>query len=1122
MRKLLASLVLLQLCLAVPAGRAAGDPPLMLRFPSISRTQIVFNYGGDLWIVGRNGGEARQLTSGVGTETVPHFSPDGSMVAFTGEYDGNPDVYVIPASGGVPRRLTFHPAQEVVRGWTPDGRGVLFSSDGNSFRHLESQLYTVPVSGGFPTQLPLPIAEEASFSPDAQHLAYVPHMQWQEAWKRYRGGQTTPIWIADLKDSSILKVPRNGSNDHYPMWVGGTVYFLSDRDGPVSLYAYDVKSGQVALALACDGFDFKTAQATSDAIIIEQFGALKLFDLATHQAHAVPVRVSADIAAVRPHYIKVEPPAVQSFSLSPTGVRAVFEAWGEIFTVPTDKGDIRNITRSPAVADRNPAWSPDGKWIAYFSDASGEYQLTIRDQAGLAPPRHISLSEAPSFFYDPVWSPDSKKIAYADKHLGLWYVDLETHARARIDEDYYGGFERPNFSQGWSPDSRWITYAKQLPSGQHAVFVYSLEKGKAFPVTDGMSDARFPAFDAGGKYLYFTASTDVALTAQALDMSSEAHPVSRSVYIVVLSKDDPSPLAPESDEEKGGAPTGSALLAGSEPRFLTGSRTGEHARSGGEPVSVRIDVQDIDQRILSLPIPPRNYLSLKNGKPGVLLLGEGPMVLREQGQGDNLQVLDRFDLATRKVEKLLEGVNDFALSFDGGRVLYRQAKQWLTSATDEPPPAPGAPPRPGIGALKLEDWQVYIEPRPMWQQIYDETWRIERDFFYDPHYHGLDLTKAKQKYEPYVAGIASRDELTYLFTEALGQLSVGHLFVGGGERPEVKKVKVGLLGADYALENGRYRITRVYGGESWNPSLRSPLIQPGVNAKAGEYLLAVNSRELRSTDNVYAFFEGLAGKAAVLRVGPNADGAGAREVTVVPVESEEGLRHYAWIEGNRRTVEQATGGKVAYVYVPNTAHEGFTSFNRYFFSQVGKQGAIIDERFNEGGQLADYIIDYLRRPMMSRVVSREGHEWSTPSQAIYGPKVMIINQMAGSGGDALPWYFRKAGIGPLIGKRTWGGLVGIGGYPQLIDGGQVTAPRAAVYGLQGQWEVENHGVEPDIDVDLDPQLYRKGRDSQLEKAIAVVLEQLKQHPAPVYAHPAYPNYHLHDDLGSGPPAQAQR
>ncbi len=501
------------------------------------------------------------------------------------------------------------------------------------------------------------------------------------------------------------------------------------------------------------------------------------------------------------------------------------------------------------------------------------------------------------------------------------------------------------------------------------------------------------------------------------------------------------------------------------------------------------------------------------GKSGILFLQEIAGALSEDDYRNLTGTIQKFDLSKRKLDKWIEEVNDYAVSFDGSKILYRKGEAWTTASADDAP-APGGPPKPGIGPLKLEGWEVYVEPRAMWKQIYNETWRIERDFFYDPHYHGLDLDKAKKKYEPYLEGIASRGELTYLFEECLGEMTVGHMFVGGGETPETKKLKGGLLGADYSIENGRYRIAKVYDGENWNPGLQAPLTQPGVNAKAGDYILAVNGRELHSHDNIYSFFEETAGKQVVLKIGANADGKDAREVTVVPVDSEENLRHRAWIEGNRRTVDQATGGRVAYVYVPNTAGGGYTSFNRYFFSQVGKEAVIIDERFNEGGQLADYIIDYLRRPILSKVVTREGHDWSSPSEAIYGPKVMIINEMSGSGGDALPWYFRKAGLGPLVGKKTWGGLVGIGGYPQLIDGGYVTAPRAAIYGLKGEWEVENVGVAPDYEVELDPAAYRNGRDAQLDKAIEVVMQQLKEHPVPQFQRPAYPNYHEKDGLGA--------
>ncbi|MBZ5551924.1 MAG: PDZ domain-containing protein [Acidobacteriia bacterium] len=1114
--------LILFVCLlaSVEASVAQDDKPLLLRKPALSKTQIAFNYAGDLWIVGREGGNARRLTTGVGVETNPAFSPDGTQIAFTGEYAGNLDVYVVPVDGGVPRRLTYHPEPDVVLGWTPDGKKILFRSTRSSYYHFADKLFTIPPEGGLPTELPLPMGEQASFSPDGTHLAYVPHPQWQEAWKRYRGGQTTPIWIANLADSNIERVPRDNSNDSTPMWIGNTVYFLSDRQGPVSLFAYDTNTRQVTEAIKNDGLDIKSASAGPGAIVYEQFGSLHLYDLDTHQTKAVRVSLAADLAEVPPHFVKVEPKRIRNFNLSPTGARAVIEAWGEIFTVPTDKGDIRNLTRTPAVAERDPAWSPDGKWIAYFSDASGEYGLEIHDQSGLGEVRKINLGSPPSFFYSPVWSPDSKKIAYFDKRLNLWYVEVEKGTPVKVDTDLYEGAQ---FNQSWSPDSNWIAYTNQLPSHYHAVSVYSLEQRKAYPITDGMSDALFPCFDVNGKYLYFAASTDLGLSTVGFDMSSNDHPITRSAYVVVLRKDLVSPLAPESDEEKI-----KDEKKGEKDKEKDQSKDKSKAKDQGkpadadkdkdkdkekeEPVVVKIDFEGISQRILALPIPARNYVNMIPGKSGILFLSEAPMVI-SRGDGPDLQqTIQKFDLSKRKVDKFVDEVNDFTVSFNGEKLLYRKGEQWATAATEDPP-APGGPPKPGIGPLKLDSMEVYVEPKAMWKQIYNEVWRIERDFFYDPHHHGLDLDKVKKKYEPYLDNVSSRSELTYLFQEALGEMTVGHMFVGGGEHPEPKRLKGGLLGADYTIENGRYRVARVFDGENWNPGLQAPLTQPGVNVKAGDYLLAADGRELHASDNLYSFFEETAGKQVVLKVGSNPDGKDSRNVTVVPVESEENLRRYAWIEGNRRKVDQMTGGRVAYLHLPNTAGAGYSNFNRYYFAQVGKEAAIIDERFNEGGQLADYIVDYLRRPLMSKVATREGADWSSPSEAIYGPKVMIINEMAGSGGDALPWYFRKAGIGPLIGKKTWGGLVGIGGYPELIDGGFVTAPRFALYGLNGDWEVENHGIAPDYDVDLDPAAVRAGHDLQLEKAVEVVMDLLKKNPLPQYKKPEYPNYHKTDGLG---------
>jgi tricorn protease len=1106
---LLSAVCLALLALGIsPKATGGNERPLLLRAPAIGKTDIVFSYAGSLWTVDRAGGDARQLTTG-GHETDPIFSPDGAMIAFTGQYDGNQDVFVVPATGGEPRRLTYHPGPDFPVAWTPDGQRILFGSNRTSTND-PFKFFTIPLTGGFPTEVPLPMADEGSYSPDGAKLAYVPNFQWQDAWKRYRGGQTKPIWIVNLADSSIVdRIPRENSNDFNPMWVGNKIYFLSDRNGPVSMFAYDLGSKQVSEVVKNEGLDFKSASAGPGAIVIEQFGALLLFDLESGKTHRVNVRVAADLPEVRPHFVKVEPKQIINASISPTGVRAVFEARGEILTVPVEKGDIRNITSSPAVEDRDPAWSPDGESIAWFSDESGEYALHIRKQSGFGDVRKIALGNPPSFFYTPTWSPDSKKIAYSDKRGNVWFVDLEKGASVKVDTSYYEEGTSP-FNVVWSPDSKWIGYQMTLPNFQHAIFVYSLEGSRSTQITDGLSDAQYPAFDTNGKYLYFTASTDVGLAADQ-GMTSLDRPVTRSVYVTVLSKDLPSPLAPESDEEKAKEEKQEKKDAAASDKATdkasdkSADKSKDADKDKGkekekEPVKVQIDFEHISQRILALPIPAHNYLGLMTGKEGEIYLSQGAEV--PDPNGPPVFSVQKFVLKARKTDQFLDGVMNAVVSFDGEKILYQQGDKWLIAKTESAP-------KPGEGALNLAAMEVYVDPRAQWQQMYHEVWRIERDFLYDPGHHGLDLNAAEKFYEPYLASVTSRGDLNYLFTEMLGNITIGHMFVGGGDIPQSKKTKGGLLGADYTLENGRYRFSRIYDGENWNPNLKAPLTQPGVNVRTGEYLLAVNGRDLHSTDEIYSFFEETAGKQTVLKVGPNPDGKDSREVTVVPVESEEGLRNLSWIEDNRRKVDQMTGGRVAYVYLPDTAVEGYTNFNRYYFAQVGKQAAIIDERFNHGGFPADYMVDYMNRPALNRVMTREGHDTTLPNEAIFGPKVMIINQFAGSGGDALPWYFRKLGIGPLVGVRTWGGLVGIGGYPTLMDGGRITAPRWAIYGLKGEFEVENHGIAPDYEVSMDPKLVREGHDPQLDKAIEVVLELLKKNPPPVYPKPAYPNYHQH-------------
>jgi tricorn protease len=1085
-----------------PISPAQSQKPLLLRDPAVSKSQVAFGYAGSIWVANRDGSNVHRLTTG-GHEEKPSFSPDGSQIAFTGDYDGTHAVYVVPAAGGEPRRLTYHPADADVQGWTPDGKRILFGSFRTAFAGGVIGLFTVPLEGGFATQVPLVRAAEGSFSPDGARIAYVPNMQWQRAWKRYRGGQTKPIWIAGLADSSLqAKIPRDNSNDFNPMWVGDTIYFLSDRDGPVTVFSYDLKSQLVKQIVKNDGFDIKSASATADAMVYEQFGSLHLLDLKSGNERVLDIQPVADLAEVRPHFLKIEPRRIRSADISPTGARAVFGVRGEILTVPAEKGDIRNLTNTADVVERDPAWSPDGKSIAYLSDESGEYALHIRDQSGFGEVRKINLGSLPTFYYSPTWSPDSKKIGYTDKRLNYWYVDLDKKTPVTVDTDMYTD-PAHSLQMVWSPDSRWIAYTKQLKSHLHAVFAYSLEQAKSYQLTDGMSDALYPAFDKEGKYLYFTASTDAALNTGWLDMTSLERPVTRNAYIIVLKKDIPSPLGPESDEEKAkGAEKGGKDQKGNADKDKEKDKSKEE-----KPVNVEIDLEGISQRILALPIPGRNYNGLLAGKAGVLFLGEGPQVDPiDFDDGGPTAKIHKFDLKTRKTEQILDGVTSFDASFSGEKMLYAKQNQWFITPAEKP--ADG-PPQPGQGGpLRLDSMEIYVDPRAEWKHMYDQVWRDERDFLYDPGLHGLALEEVKKKYEPFVDNISTRDDLNYLFTEMLGNITIGHMFVGGGDIPEPKRVKTGLLGADYSVESGRYRFARVYDGENWNPKLRAPLTQPGVNVRAGDYLLAVNGRDVRPPADVYSFFEETAGKQVTLRIGATPDGSGSREVTVIPVDDESSLRNYAWIEGNRRKVDELTGGRVAYVYLPDTYAGGYTNFNRYYFAQVGKDAAIIDERYNGGGDIADYIIDYLRRPLLSYWNMREGKDITTPIEAIFGPKVMIINEMAGSGGDALPWMFRKTGIGPLVGKRTWGGLVGHYTNPgDLLDGGFTGTPDLAFYNPNGTWDVENHGVPPDIETELDPQAARAGRDTQLERAVEVVMDLLKKNPPPPAPHhPAFPNY----------------
>ena len=1056
--------------LALPA--LSGEARL-LREPTISKDYVAFVYANDIWIVSRAGGSARRVTTHVGSEFSPKFSPDGRYIAFSGQYDGNTDVFIVPVDGGEPKRLTYHPYGDTVRGWTPDGKHVLFASGRNTAPSAYPRLWTISIKGGMPEPLAMPMANKGVYSPDGKRMAYVRVPEAFSAWRHYRGGRTTAVWLIDLSDYGVEKVPRQNSNDTDPMWIKDTVYFISDRNHTMNLFSYMTASKQVKQLTFHEEFDIKSASACGDAIAYEQAGYIHIFNPQSGKSSRIPVEIRADLSGRRPHFADVSG-SIRSGDVSPTGVRAVLEARGDIFTVPAKKGDYRNLTTSSNANDRYPTWSPDGKKIAWFSDKSGEYKLMIIDQKGLEPARSITLKN-PSFYYAPVWSPDSTKIAFADKRLNLWYVDVKSGKATKIAKDTYDHPLR-SLEHVWSPDSQWIAYSHRLENHMHAIFAYSLKEGKSYQITDGLSDAISPAFDRGGKYLYFLASTDYALNTGWLDMTSYERPTTRGVYLIVLNAKDPSPLLPESDEEEVKKEEGQKAKTGKKAE----EKPKEKPKKKDKTPQVRIDLKGIDQRILALGVPLRDYSQLKAA-------GEGVFFYAESQRNQRGVSLHRYDLKKKETKPFLSGIFGYSISANGKKMLYTARNVYgIIDTTGKH--------KVGDGRLRTSDLKMKVDPVAEWNQIYREGWRINRDFLYDAEMHGADWDAVYKQYKPFLAHVAHRSDLSYVLRNLIGELTIGHSRAGGGAMPRAESVPVGLLGVDYAVDRGYYRFKKIYVGENWNPGLRSPLTAPGLNVSEGDYLLEVNGVRLKAPANLYSLFEGTSGKQTVLRINRKPSREGSRLITVVPVGSERGLRARAWIDGNRRKVDKMSNGRLAYVYLPNTSRSGYVYFNRYYFTQQDKEGAVIDERFNGGGSAADYFVDMMVRPLVNYFATRDGKEITTPMAQIFGPKVMIINEYAGSGGDLLPYIFRFRKAGPLIGKTTWGGLVGHHGGTRLIDGGSISSPNLAFYSIEGVWGIENVGVPPDIEVEMTPAKVIKGQDPQLERAVQEALKLLEKQP----------------------------
>jgi len=1111
--------------IASVAGFAAENPHIFQR-PALSHDLIAFGYAGDLWTVSREGGKATRLTTGVGIETAPVFSPDGKTLAFTGEYDGNVDVFTIPVTGGVPFRVTYHPAADFAVGWTPDGKDIVFRSNRESASRY-TQLFTVPATGGVAKALPLPMAYQGTYSPDGKEFAYSPlppafgfDYSSFVSWGNYHGGRASTIWITSLPGLDSVEIPHEVSSDFLPVYADGKIYFLSGRKGHTSIFKYDPATKAVTEAERNTGSDIRTLAGDGKTLVYDRLGEIYLFDPATGKSRLVPIEVDADLPEVRPRIESVAD-EIDHTSLSPTGLRAAIEAHGEILTVPAKHGPTRDITNTPGVMERNPAWSPDGQSIAYFSDESGLYALHVAPQlgnsvAGAAAVKKFPLAPEPAYYFDPVWSPDSKKIAFHDNRMNTYLLDTATGKLTTIGEkNVYGGFSSATTDLAWSPDSNWIAYPRSLANHLHALFLYSVATGQSTQFTSAMAESKEPAFDREGKYLYFVASTNAGATSDGLDMTSDLYEVTSNVYAAVLAADTASPLAPELDDEKSADEKkadakrdGDGKDSGKDGDSKAADEKGKDAKEMKPVKPIKVDLAGIESRIVALPLPASDYQQLATGKKGSLYFVEIPSSSRFAGRG---ATLSRWVLEDRKTEKLADHVESFELSADGEKMLLG-----LGHGSSDGGDGPGGPPswvivpanapvKPGDGALSMADLKVRVDPAAEWEQMYHEVWRIERAYFYDPKFHGTDTVADEKKYEPYVKSIASRADLNYIFQEMLGAFSVGHLRGNGGAIPTGPHVAGGLLGADYTIKDNHYCLAKIYTGGVFNPREKAPLAQPGLNLSVGDCILAVNGQELEASTPIEKPLEGTAGKVVSLRVA-GADGK-PRDLSVTPIASEYSLRNIDWIEGNQAKVDKLSGGKLAYVYLPDTGAGGFTNFNRYYFAQLDKQGAIIDERFNGGGQVADYFVEVLGRHIESYWAPRYGAIEHTPNAGIYGPKVMIANEFSGSGGDALPWLFKQAKLGTLVGKRTWGGLVGIGGIPVLMDGGHVTSPSVAFFSPKGEWDVENHGVDPDVAVEQDPKLVSEGHDPQLEKAVAIALEELAKHPMAQPERPVYPNYH---------------
>ncbi len=1076
MKNILTILALL-LCLVTSAQIDAR----LFRFPDVSSSQIAFVYGGDIWLVSKTGGTAYRVTSSTGEEAFPRFSPDGKMLAFSATYDGNTDVYTMPVGGGVPSRLTWHSGPDRVLDWHPDGKRILFASGRESGTPAYRQLYLVSVKGGLPEKLPVPYGELASFSPDGNQITYVTKITENYPFKRIRSGLASDVLVYDLKKGAAENITKTDATDGKPVWVRNKIYYISD-EGEASrrnICVFDVNKKTKEQLTKFTNIDINHMSAGPDELVFEAGGRLYLLNTSTHKYEEVKINVVADISTLMPRTVNVGN-SILSFDLSPDAKRSVFESRGELFSIPAENGVIINLTNTSGAWESYPAWSPNGKLLAYWSDESGEYEIHLRDNATGQAKKLTKFGRGMGWNLN--WSPDSKKIVFINDLQEIVVLNVADGNAEKIDKTTAKTYNAlRGFSAQWSPDSKWIAYSKNVNNNNDAIFLYSTENKKVYQATSGYYNDVNPVFDPGGKYLYFATDRSFNPSYSNFD-NTWVYPNSRQLVVASLHPSTPALLYAKNDEIK--------LDSSS-----TKKESADTAKKSSKPaiVSTKVEPETIEQRLEVLPVPAGNI--------GGLFAAEGKVIYMRfpnTGTSGGQTALQFFDTDKREEKTLIANIAAYSISSDGKNILARNnsndygiVKVNADQKIDK--------------KLRTSEIEMVLRPQEEWKQMFNDTWRRYRDFFYDPGMQQVDWNQVRKDYSGLLNDAITRWDVNNILQEMLSELSAGHTYVSGGDLEQSKNRTNGFLGIDWALENKAYKVKRIVRPAVWDNEVRSPLEASGVNVKEGEYILSVNGRTLDPEIDPYAMFEGLAGKAVALRVNNKPDLDGSREVIIQTLQpqQEARLRHLEWIEGNRKKVEELSGGKLGYMYMPNTGVQGQTELMRQFYAQIDKEGFVIDERFNAGGQLGDRFIEMLNRPNIYNLAWRNADVTRWPQRGNDAPKVMLINGWAGSGGDAFPWAFQQLNLGPIIGERTLGILVGPATGHRLIDGGNITVPDARLYGADGKWFAEGYGIKPDIEVWDDPALLAKGNDPQLNRAVQEALKLVKEKPRKLYPRPKF-------------------